>query len=91
MHADLSRSPVIHTLTLPFPILDFTTILSETGRLLVSLDTAWGTLKHNQSTTESGEIPQDPKLSEDDFLRFSQSLAVVTVSTDGQVNTLHPL
>lgn len=85
--SDLSASPTINTIPFEHPLLDFTMIPSEPGRLLVSLDTAWGMLKSNQTGNESsGGKPRKQELSGEDIARMSHNLAVVEGSGDGRVS-----
>ena len=54
---DLSSSPTITTLALPHPVVDFASLSSSPSQLLVSVDPAFGVLRHNQ-TGSPGKKPE---------------------------------
>jgi tRNA (guanine-N(7)-)-methyltransferase subunit TRM82 len=86
LHAfSLSDTPgQVETLPLPHPLLDFAPIPDSPGRLLVSLDTAWGVLKQNPGPGTDGRI-KDVSLSSEQTEELQTVLAVVEVSSDGKV------
>lgn len=89
LHAfNLSETPgKVETLPLPHPLLDFAPIPGSPGRLLVSLDTAWGVLKQNPGPGTDGRI-KDVSLSAEQTDELHKVLSVVEVSSDGKVRRL---
>lgn len=78
-------SPVIHTMSLPYPVLDITPVPSQPRRLLCSLDAAWGVLKTN-SVPEDSPADGATELSEDQTKMLGQSLACLEINAEGRVS-----
>ncbi|WVQ68581.1 uncharacterized protein L199_006790 [Kwoniella botswanensis] len=78
--SDLSSSPTVHTQPLPYPILDFAFLPNQDGKILLSLDTAWGVLKKNpgpgiesrQEAIPRDELQQEEKESLNGFFKEIQ-------------------
>jgi len=80
--SDFASSPQITTLDLSHPILDFTSLPS--GQILVSLDTAFGVLKHNQ--TGENKKRSDPTEAEVQQVASSTASALVQVTEGASVS-----
>ncbi|WWD19332.1 hypothetical protein CI109_103791 [Kwoniella shandongensis] len=83
---DQASQPTVHTLPLSHPILDFTSILSQPGQILVTLDTAWGVLKQNPGPGTEGRqeaIKRDGPVTESEVEQLGQFFAVVNIAVDG--------
>ncbi|ORY32126.1 WD40-repeat-containing domain protein [Naematelia encephala] len=84
--SDPVSPPFIHTLPLPYPLVDFTAIPGEDVRLLLSLDTTWGVLKQNPGLDGVNTTSKAKEgLTEEEGEMIKQSLAVVQVETSGQL------
>ncbi|WWC63655.1 uncharacterized protein I303_106260 [Kwoniella dejecticola CBS 10117] len=86
--SDPTFPTTVNTQTFPYPILDFTALPSQSGKILVSLDTAWGVLKKNPGPgTDARQdiIPRD-SLSNDEQAALQDYFRVIDVNTDGQLS-----
>lgn len=72
----------VSTLPLDSPVLDVTLIPGSTD-LFVSLDTAFGVLKHNPSPTAP---PATPDLSEEALAKMAQDTLIISASSDGTLS-----
>ncbi|RXK42389.1 hypothetical protein M231_00379 [Tremella mesenterica] len=87
---DLTHATV-NTFKTDFPVLDFTQIPGEEGRLVVSVDTAWGSLKRNRLPDE--KVGPVGEVDEEMLQILGKVLMVVEVSSGGQISALpnHPI
>ncbi|WVO14571.1 hypothetical protein L204_102206 [Cryptococcus depauperatus] len=81
--------PVVHTLPLEKPILDFVplTLLGDDREIVVSLDTAWDSLKKNPGPGIEGkqDVVVRGELSETEMQEMRRVFAVVKVGTSGSL------
>ncbi|KAK8854534.1 hypothetical protein IAR55_003273 [Kwoniella newhampshirensis] len=86
---DQSSQPVVHTLPLPHPVLDFTPITSQPGQILLSLDTAWGVLKQNPGPGTEGRqeaIKREGPVTKSEVEALEKLLVVLDVAVDGALS-----
>ncbi|WVQ95232.1 hypothetical protein IAU59_002327 [Kwoniella sp. CBS 9459] len=83
-----STPSAVHTIPLPYPILDFTPVPTQPGQILISLDTAWGVLKKNPSPGVEGRQDVIPRtdLSDEEQKALEEVFVVVSVGAGGSLN-----
>ncbi|WVW85279.1 hypothetical protein I302_107317 [Kwoniella bestiolae CBS 10118] len=86
--SDLSSPPVVNTQPLPYPILDFTVLPNQNGKVVISLDTAWGMLKKNPGPgieSRQEAIPRDD-LTKEEKEGLDGFFKVIQIGDKGEVS-----
>ncbi|WWC71258.1 uncharacterized protein I206_105211 [Kwoniella pini CBS 10737] len=84
--SDPSSPTTVNTLPLPYPLLDFTALPNDNGKILLSLDTAWGVLKTNPGpgTDARQDVIQRDELSIEEKESFKDTLSILEVNEEGK-------
>ncbi|WVF67659.1 hypothetical protein IAT40_002418 [Kwoniella sp. CBS 6097] len=83
-----STPSAVHTISLPYPVLDFSPVPTQPGQVLVSLDTAWGVLKKNPSPGVEGrqDVITRTELSDEEQKALEEVFVVVSIGAGGSLN-----